>query len=275
MSGIEVHSNTDIGHHTSTLVKTMTTISSDTDGQEKVKTSVRNTSNLQSPKSQSTRFIRKTASTSKTKQRRSLSLYHPSQVDANTLEQELARQTRKVQRLKGTGATGDSLQTEEAKLKFTEQELRTVQRIFRHPLHRFSQIFNPVSMNSPTDRGPSVRRRLSRLFSLSEINTKDITVNKSISSSGSSAVSHSTGDTSKSISTSNLGHRRYKSDLSGMKEISSVALPITEEEDVFQPSIDGPKPASHESFKLPSIDIEFDVTVNVDHGKIVLRTEER
>lgn len=304
MSGINVHATTDIGHHTSTLVRTMTTIASDLEGQGKYKGRSRSSSNISSPKNQSTKFFRKTNSSSKVSHahRRSLSMHRPSQADANytsALEQELAKQTKKVQHLRYTGASGESLRTEEAHLRSTEQELaRTVQRIFRHPrtgltLQRVNQLFNPWPVGMQ-ERASSVRRRLStavrtRLFSLSE--GKEDEVAKSVSLTPVHTKSKS-GEGMKKY-----GHRRYRSDLTGMIGSSPTTPALSEansqegeqqqeegDDDLFQPpeetadkegTLSVSEAKDQEGFALPSIDLEFDITVTVDHGKIVLRTEDR
>ena len=54
---------------------------------------------------------------------------------------------------RSSGATGDSLKSEEERLRRTEQELaRTVHRMFRHPaeikLHQLNQIFAPRSIKT-------------------------------------------------------------------------------------------------------------------------------
>lgn len=300
MSGIEVHANTDIGRHTSTLIRTMTAIASDLEGQDKQKHR-RSASNLASPKSQSVRFVRKATSTSKMPHKRSQSVHQrPSQADTNyknALEQELAKQTRKVQHLRYTGATGDSLIMEEAILRSTEQELaKTVQRMFRHPrtglsLHTFNQIFSPRPPLPAQERSGSMQRKFSstvrtKLFSLSEA-TQDNEGGVASPAGGSGQVK-------------GLGHRRFKSDLTGIKVASLSPPPPSpstststlnkeekqeedikeDEEDIFDSQASEGADSSFssreaEGFSLPSIDLEFDVTVNVDHGKVVLRTEER
>lgn len=92
-----------------------------------------------------------------------------------------------------------------------------------------------------------------------------------------------------------LQHRRYKSDVTGMRGTSlrsssspSPTPPVDQQEeaeDIFEEEssaskglaedVEASPPKQVEGFSLPSIDLEFDITVNVDHGKIVLRTEER
>lgn len=292
MSGIDVHANTDIGRHTSTLVRTLvTSIASDLEGLEKQRT---HRSSISSPKSQSVRHMRKGTGASKGIHKRSMSVYQrPSQADSNykvVLEQQLAKQTRRVQQLRYTGATGDSLRMEEAILRSTEQELaKTVQRMFRHPrtgltLQAFNQLFSPRPVSSSLEREKtgSVHRLStavrSKLFSLSDSRDKD--------SNPSSPVRVSGGKPS-------LGHRRYKSDLTGLRpdspasqerqdkegeELAEEKEDIFEEAETFGEDLEA-SPAKEaelmEGFSLPSVDLEFDVTLNVDHGKIVLWTEER
>lgn len=300
MSGIEVHANTAIGHHTSTLVRTMTSIASDLDGQEKHKVH-RSLSNVSSsPKTQSVRYTRKTISTTKVGHKRSHSALHRSSHADNTykdaLEQKLAKQTRKVQQLRYSGATADSLHMEEAILRSTEQELaRTVQRMFRHPrtglsLHTINQLFSPRPVATSHERGGSVRKISAavrtKLFSLSEERDKTSTP---------SSPMHTRSKMKSSPVP--LQHRRYKSDVTGMRAptypvnsspspTSTPPLPEDEldertedafDEDPSPPRLlaEGVEVSEMEGFSLPSIDLEFDITVNVDHGKIVLRTEER
>ena len=285
MSGIDVHANTDIGRHTSTLVRTLvTTIASDSaDGQEKQQRLRSSSTNLPSPKSQSTRHVRRMSSAM---HKRSASVYQrPSQADTNyktVLEQQLAKQTRRVQQLRYSGANGDNLRVEEAILRSTEQELaKTVQRMFRHPrtgltLQTFNQLFSPRQVTPSHERSGSVHRLStavrSKLFSLSESRDKDSLPASPVHAAG----------------TRPLGHRRYKSDLTGIRADSPAPSPLAggdgedelleEREDTFEDTMGeaGAEPAKElEGFSLPSIDLEFDVTVNVDDGKIVLRTEER
>ena len=308
MSGIDVHANTAIGHHTSTLVRTMTSIASDLEGQDKHKVYRSSSNVLSSPKSQSVRFVRKMTSTSKVGHKRAHSMHHrPSHADTtykDALEQKLAKQTRKVQQLRYSGAAADNLRMEEAILRSTEQELaKTVQRMFRHPrtglsLHTINQLFSPRPVAASHERSGSVQRRLStaatavrtKLFSLSEEKEKTSTP---------SSPMHSGLRVYYPVP---LQHRRYKSDVTGMRATSlpvssspspspTTTPPLQQEEldekleDTFEEDMSPPKilaedvelspPKGMEGFSLPSIDLEFDITVNVDHGKIVLRTEER
>lgn len=284
MSGIIINANTDIGRHTSTLVRTMTTIASDMDGQDdKMKTKVK----LSSPKSQSSRLLRKTASVTKSLHRRSLSMFRPSQVDSmykTALEQELAQHTRTVQKLKLTGAAIDSLRNEEDLLRSTEQELaKTVQRMFRHPRTGLSlQRFNQIFFSTP-DRPTKQLSLRTRMFSA----TEDFEGKEKRKHDGSSAVVSITSAGQKVM---RMGHhRRHASDVTGMRANSpspSPTPPLEGEEEEEEAEADTtnsslieddkePGKAGQDKFSLPSIDLEFDVTVNVDHGKIVLRTEER
>ena len=208
----------------------------------------------------------------------------PSQADTNyknALEQELAKQTRKVQQLRYSGAPGESLRIEEAILRSTEQELaKTVQRMFKHPrtglsLQMFNQIFNPRS-TSHERIGGRLSSSKPRLLSLSESQEKAAT--------GSPPSSPVPARSTPPLKPKGMGHRRYKSDLTGMR--AGALSPATssekeeeevEEEEEFGETLTEPAPhqEAKEGFSLPTIDLEFDVTVNVDRGKIVLRTEER
>lgn len=287
MSGIDVHANTDIGHHTSTLVRTMTTIASDLEGQEKQESRRSSATNLPSPKSQSVRHMRKGPSSSKILHKRSLSVYQkPSNADAsykNALEEELAKQTRRVQQMRYTGATGDSLKMEEQILRTTEQELaRTVQRMFRHPRSSISlQVFNQIfGSRSPHERSALQYKTRARLFSVSE------TPKENVRTSPPNSPIH----VPRIPQARKFGHRRYKSDVTGMRGGTPSPSPTPQEgleeeegeegekeEDVLGgqsvESMEPPHPQN--GFSLPSIDLEFDVTVNVDRGKVVLRMEER
>ena len=307
MSGIDVHANTDIGHHTSTLVRTMTSIALDFEGQEKHKAH-RSSSNVASPKTQSARFVRKTPSTTKVGHKRSVSVHHrPSLVDnsySDALEQKLAKQTRKVQQLRYSGANPDVLRAEEAILRTTEQELaKTMQRHLRHQrsgglsMHTINQLFSPRSLTTAHERTGSMPRKIStavrtKLFSLTEEKEK-ASVPASPVQSGSKSRS----------SPLSLHHRRYKSDVTGMKPATgssptptppvdqTTPTPPTDQplgdfelaEDAFEAAspprategVEMSPPKEIEGFALPSIDIEFNVTISVDQGKIVLRTEDR
>lgn len=80
-------------------------------------------------------------------------------------------------------------------------------------------------------------------------------------------------------------HKRFKSDLTGMKfhqpdlpsSPSPSVTPTPHEKEPFDwpEGEDGGVVREEEGFTLPTIDVEVDFTFNVDHGKIVLRTEER
>ena len=287
MSGIDVHANTDIGHHMSTLVRTMTAIATDFEAQESHKS---RKSSSGSPKSQSVRHIRKAPSSSKIIHKRSLSVHQrPSLADTNyknALEQELAKQTRRVQQMRYSGAPRESVRMEEAMLRTTEQELvKTIQRMFRHPrsglsLQVFNQIFSSQPMASRERLGvkPSSTMR-TRLFSLSE---------KDESGGRGSTPSSPMRSAAKAAQARKLGHRRYKSDVTGFRGTPSPSPTSLDEEerreeeaaaageeDTFEEEDTVPPAEAREGFSLPSIDLEFDVTVNVDRGKIVLRTEER
>lgn len=289
MSGIDVHANTDIGHHTSTLVRTMTTIASDLEGQEKQKSRRSSSTNLPSPKSQSTRHIRKGPSSSKILHKRSLSVYQrPSNADTsykNALEEELAKQTRRVQQMRYTGTTGDSLKMEEQILRTTEQELaKTVQRMFRHPRSSISlQVFNQIfGSRSPHERSASQYKTRARLFSVSEALKENVKTSPPNSPIHVPRISQA----------KRFGHRRYKSDLTGMRGGTPSPSPTPQEEGLEEEEEreereegekeDGvhgeqsvePLPPQN-GFSLPTIDLEFDVTVNVDRGKVVLRMEEK
>lgn len=82
------------------------------------------------------------------------------------------------------------------------------------------------------------------------------------------------------------GHRRFKSDLTGLhvkQHIGSSTSPspsITPtpyDDDTFDLSDTEELGVvkEEEGFTLPSIDVEVDVTINVDYGAVRLRTEER
>ena len=96
------------------------------------------------------------------------------------------------------------------------------------------------------------------------------------------------------------GHRRYKSDVTGMllkagsspsASPSPTSTPPLEDDGAFEgdspredsvtPVVTGPmisdRPLESEEggFVLPSIDIEINVTINVDYGAIRLTTEQR
>jgi len=282
MSGIIINANTDVGRHTSTLVRTMTTIASGLDGQEerrKMKPKPMAGSG-HSPKTHLAKLRR---------HKRSSSSLRSSQTDnpyTEALQQELARQTSKIQRMKLEGATLDSVRSEEAILRATQQELsRTVQRMFRHPRSRISlHSINQILFHTPDPTHTRSRSSLrTRLFSMNEETEGSRRIR------GSSPVATATSQRAV-----RRGHRRYVSDLTGMRRSSptrSQTPPIEEGEEeeeeleVEDDAIAGlegqgeteerPRKTSQDGFSLPSIDLEFDITVNVDRGKIVLRTEER
>ena len=100
MSGIDVNANTDIGRHTSTLLRTMTTIGTDLDGNKEKMKKARLGQSLPLAKSQ-----RKASGTPRlSHHRRAMSLIVPPHAREEeykeALEQDLARQTRKVQKMR-------------------------------------------------------------------------------------------------------------------------------------------------------------------------------
>ena len=101
MSGIDVNANTDIGRHTSTLLRTMTTIGTDLDSNKEKMKKARSGQSLPLAKSQ-----RKTSGTPRlSHHRRAMSLTavrpHAREEEyKEALEQDLARQTRKVQKMR-------------------------------------------------------------------------------------------------------------------------------------------------------------------------------
>lgn len=228
MSGIDVNANTDIGRHMSTLVRTVTTIGSDIDNAGTLK-KIKSAATISSPKPQQARSFRKTTSTSRVHHRRAHSLiHHPrgglgNDPQTAALQQELARQTRKVQKLKTLGASGDSLKSEEEQLRKMEAELaKKIHRLFRHPreglsLQQINQIFSPRPM-STKERGGSVRKLSTvvkrRLFSLSEEPGVDEGGNMGTKSSTLSP-SH-IRRRAQSVATRSTLHKRNKSDITGI-----------------------------------------------------------
>ena len=234
MSGIDVNASTDIGRHMSTLVRTVTTIGSDMDNTGTLR-KIKSAATVSSPKPPQARASRKGSAPSRVHHRRAHSLVHHTRGglgnDPQTLalEQELARQTRKVQKLKSSGATGDSLKSEEERLRKTEQELsKKVHRLFRHPreglsLHQINQIFSPRSMTTK-ERGGSMKRLSTavkkRLFSLTEEmggEGGEMGV-ASLDQSAKSATlspSHKRRRT-QSMATRPSAHKRIKSDITGL-----------------------------------------------------------
>ena len=101
MSGIDVNANTDIGRHTSTLLRTMTTIGTDLDGNKEKMKRARSGQSLPLAKSQ-----RKATGTPRLAHHRramSFSVARPHAREEEykeALEQDLARQTRKVQKMR-------------------------------------------------------------------------------------------------------------------------------------------------------------------------------
>ncbi len=82
------------------------------------------------------------------------------------------------------------------------------------------------------------------------------------------------------------GHRRFKSDLTGLhvkqhigfSTSPSASITSTPHDDETIDLSDAEEVGvvkEEEGFTLPSIDVEVDVTINVDYGTVRLRTEER
>ena len=231
MSGIDVNASTDIGRHMSTLVRTVTTIGSDMDNTGTLR-KFKSAATVSSPKPQA-RASRKGSAPGRIHHRRAHSLVHHTRGglgnDPQTLalEQELARQTRKVQKLKSSGATGDSLKSEEERLRRTEQELsKKVHRLFRHPreglsLHQINQIFSPRPMTTK-ERGGSIKKLSTavkkRLFSLTEeAEGGEMGVANWDQSTKSATLSPShRRRRTQSVATRPSAHKRIKSDVTGL-----------------------------------------------------------
>lgn len=222
MSGIDVNASTDIGRHMSTLVRTMTSIGSDMDNAGTLKR-IRSAATVSSPKPPPARTSRKSAAGGRGHHhRRAHSLVHDPQ--AVVLEQELAKQTRKVQKLKSLGATGDSLKSEEERLRKMELELaKKVNRMFRHPregltLQQINQIFSPKPMttkerSATTRKWSSIVRK--KLFSLSEEpGAEEGGGDKGTRSATLSPVHPKRR--AQSVVTRSTSHKRIKSDVTGL-----------------------------------------------------------
>ena len=81
------------------------------------------------------------------------------------------------------------------------------------------------------------------------------------------------------------GYRRLKSEGSALRHAGSSSspspspsvTPTPHDEDTFEleetDNVGVVK--EEEGFTLPTIDVEVDVTINVDYGSVILRTEER
>ena len=227
MSGIDVNASTDIGRHMSTLVRTVTTIGNSMDNTGTLR-KIKSAATVSSPKPPQARGSRKGSAPSRVHHRRSHSLVHHSRVglgnDPQTLalEQELARQTRKVQKLRSSGATGDSLKSEEERLRRTEYELsKKVHRLFRHPreglsLHQINQIFSPRPMNTKERGGPAKKLSTSarkRLFSLTEEVGGEAA--DQTAKSATLSPSHKRRRT-QSVVTRPSAHKRMTSDITGL-----------------------------------------------------------
>lgn len=231
MSGIDVNASTDIGRHMSTLVRTVTTIGSDMDNRGTLK-KIKSAATVSSPKPQQARASRKTSAGGRIHHhRRAHSLvHHPrgglgSDPQAIALQQELARQTRKVQKLKSSGATGDSLKSEEERLRKMEQELaKKVHRLFKHPregltLQQINQIFSPRPM-SIKERSASGSRKWSsvvrkKLFSLTEENGGENGGRETERRYATLSPAHSRRRV-QSVATRPIIHKRVKSDVTGL-----------------------------------------------------------
>ena len=126
-----------------------------------------------SSKTQAHRPTRRTSSTPRTytPYRRSKSVVHHNPDDPNTsgLEQDLAKQTRKLHTLKTSGATPEVVQREEDILRLLQQELaRAMHKIFRHPkggATRWNQLLStltPEVRERGASTGGSMRRKISQ-----------------------------------------------------------------------------------------------------------------
>ena len=313
MSGIDVNANTDIGRHMSMVVRTVTTIGSDMDNKGTLK-KIKSAANVSSPKPQQSRASRKSSAGVRVHRRAHSLVHHPrgglgNDPQAIALQQELARQTRKVQKLKSSGATGDNLKSEEERLRKMEQELaKKIHRLFKHPregltLHQINQIFSPRPMSTKERSGGSrkwssvVRKKL---FSLSEdVAAEEGSEDKGTRSATLSPV-HPRRRT-QSVVARTGAHKRYKSDVTGLmfspssspcpspcetpppledgafegEERPSSALGVDDRPSEDKIETRGEEEEGEASFIFPSIDVEVDITISVEYGSIRLHTEER
>ena len=238
MSGIDVNASTDIGRHMSTLVRTMTTIGSDMDNTGALKR-IKSAATVSSPKSPQVKTSRKATGGGRGYHRRAHSfVHHPrggmgSDPLTVALQQELAKQTSKVQRLKFLGATGDSLRLEEEQLRKMELELKKkVNRMFRHPregltLQQINQLFSPQPRPTKerSRKWSSIVRK--KLFSLSEEPvTEEGSGDRSARSATLSPIH--TRRRAQSVVTRPTSHKRMKSDLTGLAShtLSPASSPL-------------------------------------------------
>ena len=223
MSGIDVNASTDIGRHMSTLVRTMTTISSDMDNTGALK----RIATVSSPKPPQARISRKATGGGRGHyHRRAHSFaHHPrggmgSDPLTVALEQELAKQTSKVERLKFLGAAGDTLKLEEEKLRKMELALKKkVNRMFRHPregltLQQINQLFSPRP-KAAKERGRKWSIVKKKLFSLTEEPGAEEGSGDRGARSATLSPIHPR-QRSQSVVTRPTSHKRMKSDITGL-----------------------------------------------------------
>lgn len=102
MSGMDVHANTTIGKYTSTFVKTITTIGSTLEGHHTKRS--KSGPGSATPKTQAARSSRRGAGTPRAHHRRAMSFSHaehsPVRGQTLALEEDLAKQTSKISRMK-------------------------------------------------------------------------------------------------------------------------------------------------------------------------------
>ena len=220
MSGIDVNASTDIGRHMSTLVRTVTTIGSDMDHTGTLKR-IKSAATVTSPKPQQARASRKASAGGRGHHRRAHSLvHHPRGARISELTQlEFARQTRKLQKLKSTGVTGESLRSEEDRVRRMELEL--AHRVIKHPKDRFplQKIFSPGNAGGKEHTAPG--RKLSqvvrkKLFSLSEDPVAAEGELERSSRSATLSPVHSKRRTQSMAARPAATHKRIKSDVTGL-----------------------------------------------------------
>jgi hypothetical protein len=152
MSGININVSTDIGRHISTLVRTLTTIGSDLE-------------ELDTQGTVTPPLLNHSPVIGRSAHKRPLSYAGKSHLDdeayLRAMEWDLAKQTRKLQKLKQIGVAPDSLKYEEDTFHKLELDLvRGLRRVFRKgrgmTFQQITQILSPRSSVMPS----SVRRRL-------------------------------------------------------------------------------------------------------------------
>jgi hypothetical protein len=296
MSGIDVNANSDIGHHLSTLVRTATTIGTSLEGQQPT-----HLARITAPATPPTKTPRKL-------HKRAMSEAGPVRHEAKRVHMEegmtnLAKGTINVSNLQSLGASRESIKREMEALKETEQQLRkNVGKLFRRrrgfSFQRIAEFFKPTSAERMgRRRGVGMQRPWTlkaprRLFSAGDSRS---TIPEEVPELTQSPVRQRAktmpgGRHLRTVSDVTEQFTTARDEDSSSPGLTPSATPVPGEEvpgSPFPPTPYSSTPA-HQTFSfqpqkpaesqpsglVTSIDVEVNITVNIDSGIVKLRCKE-